>query len=190
MLILVRHGQTASNAEGRLLGRGDPPLTELGERQAAAVASAIGTVGRVISSPLVRARQTAEYFGKPVEIDDRWIEIDYGSIEGTRLGDVPEDFWDAWRNDASIAPDGGESLAAVGARVRAACDDLTDAAAGENVVVVSHVSPIKAAVTWALGGDDAMVWRMFLDVAAVCRVGFRPHGPVLISYDERIPVER
>jgi broad specificity phosphatase PhoE len=189
MLILVRHGQTATNAEGRLLGRADPPLTELGERQAAAVAKAIGPVGRVISSPLKRAQQSAAPFGAPVEVDDRWIEIDYGELENTPLAEVEPEFWSRWRADPTLAPPGGESLAEVGRRVRAACDGLMQEAADGDVVVVSHVSPIKAAVAWALGGDDAMAWRMFLDVAAVCRVAIRDHGPVLVSFDERVALD-
>ena len=189
MLILVRHGQTATNAEGRLLGRADPPLTELGERQAAAVAKAIGPVDRVISSPLVRAQATAACFGVDVETDDRWIEIDYGVLENQPLAEIGRGFWTEWRADPTIAPEGGESLSAVAARVRGACDELVNAAASSDVVVVSHVSPIKAAVVWALGGDDAMIWRMFLDVAAVSRIAIRDHGAVLISYDERIPVQ-
>lgn len=186
MLILVRHGQTETNAAGRLLGRADPPLTELGERQAAAVAAAVGPVARVISSPLQRARATAACFGAPVEVDERWIEIDYGELENQPLNEVAPDFWTGWRADPTLAPPGGESLAAVGARVRAACDDVASAAADDIVAVVSHVSPIKAAVAWALNGNDLMAWRMFLDVAAVCRIAIRDHGPVLISYGERV----
>jgi broad specificity phosphatase PhoE len=189
LLILVRHGQTVTNAEGRLLGRADPPLTELGKRQAAAVAKAIGPVDRVVSSPLARAQATAACFGVAIETDERWIEIDYGVLENQPLAEVSREFWDSWRADPSIAPEGGESLLAVGDRVWAACEELTGAAASSDVVVVSHVSPIKAAIAWALGGDHAMVWRMYLDVAAVSRIAVRDHGPVLVSYDERIPVE-
>ncbi|HZN16165.1 MAG TPA: histidine phosphatase family protein [Acidimicrobiales bacterium] len=188
MLILVRHGQTATNAEGRLLGRADPPLTALGEQQAAAAAVKVGSVARVISSPLQRAQATAACFGRPVEIDERWIELDYGALENSKLGDVNADFWTNWREDPSLSPPGGESLTALGARVRAACEDLVAQATTEDVVVVSHVSPIKAAVSWALGGDDTMQWRMFLDVAAVSRVAIRDHGPVLVSFGERVVV--
>ncbi len=188
MLILVRHGQTLTNAEGRLLGRADPPLTELGERQAAAVAQAIGPVSRVISSPLKRAMATAACFDAPVEVDERWIEIDYGAFENMPLAEVRAEFWAQWRADPSLAPPDGESLAAVGQRVRIACGELVAEAAAADIVVVSHVSPIKAAVAWALGGPDTMVFRMFLDVAAVCRIGIRDHGPVLVSFDERYPV--
>lgn len=188
MLFLVRHGQTQPNADGRLLGRGDPDLTDLGRAQAAALAAALPRPDRVIASPLGRAVQTAEAFGGPVDTDDRWIEIDYGDYEGERLGEVPGEFWDRWRADPSIAPPGGESLAAVAGRVRAACDGLAAEVVDRDVVVVSHVSPIKAAVTWALGVDDIVIWRMFLDVAAVCRVAIGPRGPVLRSYNETHPV--
>ena len=184
MLILVRHGQTVNNAEGRLLGRADPPLTELGRRQAATLAAAVGHVDRVISSPLARARETAAVFGAAVEIDEQWVEIDYGDYDGRPLADVPAELWQRWRTDAGFAPPNGESLAAVGQRVRAACDELVAEARDRQVVVVSHVSPIKAAVAWALGVGDEVAWRLFLDVASVSRVGVGPQGPVLRTYND------
>jgi broad specificity phosphatase PhoE len=58
-----------------------------------------------------------------------------------------------------------------------------------DVVVVSHVSPIKAAIAWALGVGDEVSWRMFLDVAALCRVRLGPRGPSLTSYGERVAVD-
>ncbi|HAZ55902.1 MAG TPA: hypothetical protein DCY78_01570, partial [Acidimicrobiaceae bacterium] len=72
MLFVVRHGRTAANASGLLLGRLDPDLDELGVRQATAAAAALGSVDRVVSSPLLRTRHTAEAFGLEVEVDDRW----------------------------------------------------------------------------------------------------------------------
>ena len=75
MLIVVRHGRTPANAAGQLLGRRDPELDELGRAQAAAVGIAIPTAARVISSPLMRCRQTAEAIGTSVEIDERLIEV-------------------------------------------------------------------------------------------------------------------
>lgn len=184
MLVLVRHGQTQVNAEGRLQGRLDVPLTDLGRRQAAALATAVATPGRVVSSPLQRARETAAVFGVAVDVDDRWVEMDYGEYDGRPFGEVPVELWKRWRTDPSYCPPGGESLAAVGARVRAACADLTAEAAEHDVVVVSHVSPIKAAVAWALGVGDEAVWRMFLEVASVCRVAMGPTGPMLRSFNE------
>lgn len=184
MIVLVRHGQTQNNAEGRLVGRADPPLTELGRRQAAALAAAVPAAARVVSSPLGRARQTAAVFGVPVEVDERWVEVDYGEYDGRPLAEVPPDLWRHWRSDPGYCPPGGESIAAVGERVRAASTELLAEAAERDIVVVSHVSPIKAAVAWALGVGDEVAWRLFLEVASVSRIVVGPHGPVLRSFNE------
>ena len=185
MLILVRHGQTAVNAGGRLQGRVDAPLTDLGRRQAERIAAALSAPALVVSSPLARAQATAGCISGDVVIDDRWIELDYGDYDDTPIGDVPPEIWQRWRSDASFAPPGGESLLDLGARVRAACDELRPRAADEDVVVVSHVSPIKAAVAWALGVGDETSWRMFLDVAAISRVRVAPTGASLVVWNDR-----
>jgi broad specificity phosphatase PhoE len=189
-LMIVRHGRTNHNASGLLLGRLDPELDALGERQAAAVASTLAVAGvdRVVSSPLRRARQTAEAIavaaGVDVEVDDQWIEIDYGVLDGTPLADVPAELWARWRADPSYAPEGGESLAAVAARVATACTALADDAGQRNVVVVSHVSPVKASVCWALGVEPDVSWRTFVAPGSVTRIGIGPGGPVLQSFNE------
>ena len=91
MLVLVRHGRTEANAGRKLQGLLDLPLDEVGMQQAADVASWLGTPDRVISSPLLRARQTAEAFGLPYEVDERWVDFDYGSLDGLAISDVGED---------------------------------------------------------------------------------------------------
>ncbi len=187
MLILVRHGQTAVNAGGRLQGRIDQSLTELGRRQASTCAAAVGAPSRVIASPLLRAQETAAALapsGVEVEVDDRWVELDYGEWDGVPLGEVPRAAWTRWRSDPAFAPPGGESLVTLTARVQTACEELALQAASEDVVVVSHVSPIKAAVAWALGVGPETSWRMFLGVAAVCRISVNANGPSLISFNE------
>lgn len=172
MLYLVRHGRTAQNAGRRLLGRLDVPLDELGFRQARALGEVpyLRNAARVVTSPLGRARDTAELLGPPVSVDERWIEIDYGVFDGMRLEEAPE-LWKQWSLDLSYVPDGGESIAAMAARVRKACDELWEEAALEDVVVVSHVSPIKAAVAWAIAAGDEIAWRTFVDVASVSVIG-------------------
>jgi broad specificity phosphatase PhoE len=184
MLLVVRHGQTAANAAGQLLGRADVPLTETGVRQAQALAAVVGPVERVVSSPLLRARQTAAAFGRPLEIDERWTELDYGIYDERPLGEVPRELWDNWRGDAEFTPPEGESLANVGRRVRAACDDLAPAAAEADLVVVTHVSPIKAAVAWTLGVGDGIAWRTFVAVASITRIAITDRGPILRSFNE------
>ena len=185
MLILVRHGQTPANAAGLLLGRADQPLTQLGQRQAVAAASAVSSPARVLSSPLARATATAGAIGQPVQVDERWIELDYGVFDQAAWDDVPREVWDRWRSDPDFAPPGGESVTALGGRVRSACEALAAEAAHADVVVVSHVSPIKAAVAWALGVDELVAFRMHLDVAAICRIAIGPDGPVLRSFNDR-----
>ncbi len=198
MLILVRHGQTDANARGLLLGRSDPPLTEFGHRQARALADALPKADRIVSSPLTRARHTAAVLAgaapgdtaaEGVQVDQRWIEMDYGELDGCPPTALDERAWQAWRADPDFVPAGGESLAAVSARVREACVELASDAASRDVVVVSHVSPIKAAVAWALGVGDEVAWRMFLADAAVCRIDTSGPAPVLLSFNDVVPAD-
>lgn len=191
-LVLVRHGRTSFNASGRLQGRVDNPLDEVGERQAALLAEALGPMlgvdSMIVSSPLVRARRTAEVVasvaGLDVNIDERWIELDYGAFDGVAQRDVPASVWNDWRSDPGFAPEGGESLLDVRRRVESALSELIETTLHRDVVVVSHVSPIKAAVTSALDTDDRSTWRMHLDTASVCRLVRRERGFALRSFNE------
>lgn len=186
MLILVRHGRTEANAQRRLLGRLDPPLDEAGRRQAEQLAEALGPTGQVLSSPLRRTRETALVLAGeiPVTVDDRWVEIDYGEFDGLPLREVPSELWRRWRDEPEFAPPGGESLAALQRRVAGACDAVAGVAADDDVVIVSHVSPIKAAVAWAVGAGPELAWRLFLQPASITRIGFGPTGPVVHSFNE------
>ncbi|MEN9803751.1 MAG: hypothetical protein RIS41_598 [Actinomycetota bacterium] len=187
-IVLVRHGRTALNASGRLQGRVDEPLDEVGREQArrlaARLAPSLGDDDLVISSPLVRARDTAAALERDTRIDERWIEMSYGVFDGVPQGDVAPEVWSRWRNDPGFAPDGGESLLEVAERVHRACDDLREMARDRRVVVVSHVSPIKAAIAWALGTDPTTSWRMHLDTAAVTRISVSGRGMALVSFNE------
>lgn len=191
MLIVVRHGRTATNAAGQLLGRADPPLDEVGVAQAAAVAERLASTGvvRVVTSPLLRARDTAAAIataaGVVAEVDERWVEVDYGVLDGLPLADVPPELWARWRAEPEFAPEAGESLASVARRVTKACDELWAEAAEAHVVVVSHVSPVKAAAGWALGVGHEVTWRTFVSPGSIMRIAAGPAGPVLHSFGER-----
>jgi probable phosphoglycerate mutase len=194
VLILVRHGESASNAAGQLSGRAESPLTEHGRSQVARLSTAVRGAGRLISSPLGRARETAAALGLdlPVEVDERWTEVDYGELEGKPLGAVPAEVWRRWRSGADFRPPDGETLAEVGVRVRSACDELfADPGAGArapaDVVVVSHVSPIKAAVAWALGTGDDLAWRLHLSTASLTSMAWGADRPVLRSFNQTHP---
>ncbi|MGZ8752779.1 MAG: histidine phosphatase family protein [Acidimicrobiia bacterium] len=190
MLILVRHGETAVNTQGRLQGRVETALTERGREQAARLATAVASFEPVglVSSPLRRAQETAEAIGAAtgldVEIDERLTELHYGDWEGSRFGDLPEGTFDTWRGDPAFAPPGGESLVDLRTRVVPCIEELLGHE--RPVVAVSHVSPIKAAVTWALGVGDEATWRMHLNVASISRIDRRPSGgaPLLAAFNE------
>jgi alpha-ribazole phosphatase len=189
VLYLVRHGRTDANANGLLQGRLDPPLDELGRRQAAAVAERIGRVDEVIASPLRRAQETAGYFDTEIVTDDRWIEVAYGEYEGVPVGEVPPDVWQSWRTNREFATPGGESFGSLDARVREACAELTDRLSGRNIVVVSHVSPIKSAVSWALNATMEIMFHCHLSQASLCRIDIGKFGPLLYSFNEQVVLD-
>lgn len=173
-LVLLRHGQTALSVERRYSGLGDPPLTELGRRQAAAAAAAVRRrypdADAVVCSPLTRARQTAEALGLPTTVDDGLAEVDFGAWEGLTFAEAaaatPE-LHSAWLGDASVPPPDGESFADAAVRVRAARERIVAAYAGRTVVVVTHVSPIKLTLADALGVGTSLLYRLHLELASI-----------------------
>lgn len=191
MLILVRHGTTALNVERRLQGRIDEPLNPDGQRQAADVGAYLGPLDVVISSPLRRARETAAALERrgtgAIEIDERWIELDYGEFEGRPFGDTNNELWERWRSDAAFRPTGGESLLDVMRRISTALPEVFERAATQEVAVVSHVSPIKAAIAEVLGAPASIAWRTHLVTAAICRIDVSGDAPVLLTFNERPP---
>ena len=83
---------------------------------------------------------------------------------------------------------GGESLDLLAARVGAACDEVADQAARSTIVVVTHVSPIKAALAWALGvAPVEIAWRMYVEDASVSRIDIGPDGPVVRWFNRGVP---
>jgi broad specificity phosphatase PhoE len=191
VIVLVRHGQTEPNRAGRLLGHADPPLNERGRQQADALATVLehGPAPRlVLTSPLLRARETAERIsvatGTPVRTDERLIELDYGEWDERPLRDIPADVGTRWRSDPSFAAPGGESLVDLRSRVTPCAEELMDLASDGIIIVVSHVSPIKAIICWALDLADSYAWRLRLDVASISRLVAGLNGPVLLSFNE------
>lgn len=188
-LHVVRHGRTDANASGLLLGRADPVLDEVGRQQAAAIADALPACSMIVTSPLARCRETAELIvetGRVQElvVDERLIEIDYGALDLTPMRDVPSDLWRAWQSDTGFRPPDGETLEELRARVGQCLDDLWPSAVVDDVVVVTHVSPIKAAVAWALGVSIAISWRCHVAQASITRIGSGIAGPSLHVFND------
>lgn len=189
-LLLLRHGQTEHSAQGRYSGRADLPLTELGERQAAAAAERLATtdgVKAVVSSPLLRARRTAEPVANaldvPLHIHGGLIETDFGAWEGLTFAEAsardPE-LHTRWLTDTTVAPPGGESMDAVHRRVRQVRDQLIAEYGAATLIVVSHVTPIKSLLRMALDAGPSLLHRLHLDVASLSIAEFYPDGPATV----------
>jgi ribonuclease H / adenosylcobalamin/alpha-ribazole phosphatase len=185
-LLLLRHGQTELSVQRRYSGRGNPPLTELGRDQAQRAArwvAAKGGIAAVVSSPLDRARITAEAaaraLGLDVEVHDGLIETDFGGWEGATFAEAaardPE-LHAKWLSDATVHPPSGESFAEVRERVEAVRDDLVARYPAANVLVVSHVTPIKTLLQLALGVGPSLLYRLHLDLASLSIAEFYPDG--------------
>ncbi|MUL43559.1 bifunctional RNase H/acid phosphatase [Streptomonospora sp. PA3] len=188
-LVLLRHGETPLSVERRFAGVGDIGLTGTGHAQARAAARHLASAGidAVVSSPLRRARETAEPIAAelslPVEVAEGLREADFGAWEGMTFGEVrssrPGEL-ERWLADTSAAPEGGESFAAAAERVAEARDKLLARHAGRTVLVVSHVTPIKILLQQALLAPLEAIYRMHLDVGCLSRIDCFSDGPMLV----------
>ncbi|MBA0051570.1 histidine phosphatase family protein [Streptomyces sp. AJS327] len=188
-LLLLRHGETALTPQKRLSGSGgdDPVLSETGRHQAEAAGRALaerGGIHAVVSSPLCRARQTAEAaargLGLDVDVDEGLTEADFGAWEGLTFAEVRERYPDelaAWRASPAAAPGRtGETFTAVARRTRHARDRLLTRYRGRTVLVVSHVGVLRTLVRLALGAPPASLFRMELAAASLSTVDYYADG--------------
>ncbi len=192
--LLLRHGQTPMSVQKRYAGRSDVPLTDTGIRQAAAAAKRLADAGIdvIVTSPLLRATRTAQEVaavtGAPVVTDEGFRETDFGAWEGLTFAEVRER-WPAevtaWLADPEAAPPGGESFAEVSTRVTDALHRVLTGRDRQTVLIVSHVTPIKTLVAAALLAPPPALYRMHLDVAALCEIDWYADGPaVLRSFND------
>ena len=170
-LLLARHGQSVSNAVRRFQGVQDVPLSELGRRQAEALAGAFGQrrIAAVYSSPLQRARHTAELVAAAVQAPLRSVddlrELSLGEWEGCTVEEVearPGNPYACWvRDPVGSLPPGGEPLADVqGRMVRALADIERGHPNGDDVLVVCHGGVISAYLAHCLGLPLSSIWRL------------------------------
>jgi broad specificity phosphatase PhoE len=177
------------STERRFAGRGDIPLTKEGIRQAELAARRLASVGAdvVITSPLQRARRTAEAVaeigGIPLVIYDELIEADFGSWQGLTFGEAAKKWPDelaAWMASPDAAPPEGESFAMVAMRVLTGLDRLLVDYQHQKTIVVSHVTPIKTLVCRALLAPPEAMFRMNLDVASLCHIDCFDNGSAVL----------
>jgi broad specificity phosphatase PhoE len=170
-LALLRHGPTEWNALGRVQGHTDIPLSEAGLAQMAALRLPF-TAGRIYTSPMLRARQTAQALGlESLILDARLMEQNWGIWEGlTRAEILSHHGADAFVKAGSdqgeaFRPGGGESTGELHARV---ASFLKDAARDDSdAVAVAHLGVLRAAYTLATGWDMTAPMPAELDVSKI-----------------------
>ena len=160
-LLLVRHGETDWNRDGRWQGHADTPLNERGREQARALAARLDgePIAAVYASDLARARETAEIvaasLGLEVRVDPRLREIHFGGWEGLTSAEIEQRFPEEvarWRaDDGANAFAGGETYARMGERVVDALSEIAAAHPTQTVLVILHGGPIRGLLAHAAG---------------------------------------
>ena len=191
-MVLVRHGESQWNAEGRLQGQGGTHLSARGERQAKATADYLVqryATMHAVRSDLERVVQTAAPWeaqvGPEVTVDRRWREIDVGTWSGLTWAEVeaqdPETLA-AWRAGNDVRRGGGETFAELRARTEEALRELADVA--ETVIVFTHGGCIRLSVAAMLGLP--VMGELTLGPVANCsvtEVELHPERPLLRAYN-------
>lgn len=194
-LMLIRHGETNSNADGLVQGRLDVPLNELGQRQAMALARALAKepLDHVVSSPLRRARDTAAAIaavhGLTPVVDDALAEMDLGELEGLSGAEMRArypDFLRAWAgpNGATLPMPGGESLTQVQERAWAAVERLREQWPEGVVAAVTHNFVLAALVCRAIGLPLADFRRFRHSIAGRTVIDLRPDRILVLSLND------
>jgi broad specificity phosphatase PhoE len=195
-IILVRHGATDWNLQGRCQGSSDRHLSEVGIRQAEQIAERLRVEGiaAVYSSGLRRARETAEHISRPhnlpVLIEDAVRELDHGDLEGLTFNEIKSshsDFLVRWRSEpAEISVPGGERLADVAERAWEGLHRIALRHADpEQIVIVSHNFPILGIIC-RITGTHLNDYRTFhLDPCGVTRLAFDGSAWALTEVNSR-----
>lgn len=195
-LILIRHAETEHNRDNRVQGRADNPLSELGERQATALAVALAgePLAEVIASPLRRAHATAEAVaarhGLAVITDQALVEMHVGEMEGMGIAEMRErypEFLKAWMTErgGDIPMPGGESLRQVRERAWAVVDRLRARLDDDAVVaLVSHNFVLGQLITTALEMPTHEFRRLRLSVAGATTLRFRADRTLLVRLND------
>ena len=170
MIYIIRHGKTELNRANVLQGRSNYPLNAEGVCQAEKAAEMLRgiTFDRVFSSPLIRAIQTAEIVapGKPITVDDRLIEMDYGPYEGLGLSNLPPEvltFFSDFVNNP--APEGMEQLNSVVSRAGDFIEELRDIPG--NILISTHAIAMKGILEYLTPESRGAYWSKYIGNCAV-----------------------
>lgn len=190
-LLLLRHGETDSNVEGRTQGRRDVPLNDRGRRQADAVVDMIRAHDPVAaySSPSARAQATlaptAKELGLTVITDERLSELDQGELDGLTISEMRgrySEFLEQWGGDgvANARMPGGESMADAQQRMVAAAESIAGEHSGASVILVSHNLALGALLCHALDVPLSSFRRFRRNLASLSIVDVHEAGQFVV----------
>jgi phosphoserine phosphatase len=200
-LLLIRHAETGHNRDSRVQGQADIPLSELGERQAAALGEHLRAepIAAVVASPLIRALETARAVarghGLTVETDASLMEMHVGEMEGLSTAEMRARFpdflaeWATERGPAMQMP-GGESLLQVQERAWRVVERLRAVYEDATVALVSHNFVLGCLITRALHAPLHEFRRFRLSVAGVTTLRFRGDRTLLVQLNDTCHLAR
>ena len=193
-LILVRHGETEWNRQGRIVGHTEIALNATGRKQAELLAQALRNekVSAIYASPLQRTRETAaeisRVLGIAVTFDDALKEIAAGDIDGMTFEEVAErhsDFFKMWmKGDPLLRLPGGESFTDLRNRTWPAVQRIVGKHSDGDVIVVSHTLAIMSIISSAMGMDIANFRRIRLNVASISVLEFKDRNVSLLLFND------
>ena len=197
-LVVVRHGRTAWNADGRFQGHTDVSLDGAGRAQARDVAAMLAgeRFARAIASDLSRARETATIVlgdrAGALDVDARWREMRFGAWEGLTWNEiVASDPRLAERSATTprfYTPPGGESFDELCTRIGAAIVAIDGRASpNDAILVATHAGPLHALLRVALGRDEAEALAVRFSPASVTRLAFSPSGTRVVELNRTAP---
>ncbi len=193
-IILVRHGETAYNANETFRGRADVPLNETGLKQARLLGEYLSQekIDHVYSSPLKRAVKTAEAIATPQKLKVKRVEnlndIDCGEWKGLTLKEVQEKYTEIYQDwvdtPEQVKIPGGESLEDVRRRALPFVQDAVTRCPEGKIVLVSHRAVNKVLICSLLGLNNSMFWSFKLDTGAITRFSYDGKRTALISHND------
>jgi alpha-ribazole phosphatase len=195
-LLLIRHGSTEWNAEGRYQGQTNTPLNDDGREQASRLAERLRSedIDALYTSDLQRARQTAEmivvHHGLKPQPEPRLREISFGAWEGKTFEEIqehnPESLADWYDDPLHGSPPRGETLQHVIERTGAAYDAIVEQHAEETVAVVAHGGTLRALLCLAIGVDPAIQWTFQFDLASLSELSTYDEGAILHTLNNTV----
>ncbi|MCH8085670.1 MAG: histidine phosphatase family protein [Nitrosopumilus sp.] len=177
-IIFLRHGQAKNNTERILAGRTEGvPLTDTGIKQSEYTAELLEhmNISTIYSSPIQRAKHTAEIVGKhnslDVTTDDRLIELDMGKFTGMPYDEIFKShgnvFMKFYNGDLEIAHNGVETFSDVKKRILGIVDYIIEKHPDENVLLVTHMDPIKAMLSTVIDLSPTNLYELILPNASL-----------------------